>query len=78
MECIEESPEGPFHRHHDAKKRPVFPFTIKQVELYTREICLVDNILRTHEHPSLPIDLYREDLKNNFIVDEDVLSTIMC
>ena len=120
MKCIEESPEGPFHRHHDAKTRPVFPYTLKQecsllwrstnktidlhlvrrsstylrslclrnfliwvqtlekVELYTKEICLVDSILRRCEHPPLPIDLYKEDLRNNFIVDEVVLNMIRC
>ena len=78
MDCIEESPEGSFHRHHDAEKRPVFPYTLEQVELYTKEICLVDSILQRHHHSPLPIDLYREDLRNNFRINEDVLNKIRC
>ena len=51
---------------------------MKKVMLYTKEICHVDSILRKHNHPPLPIDLYREDLSKNFVVSEDVLSKIRC
>ena len=30
LKCLQESPEGPFHRQHDATRKPDFPYTSKQ------------------------------------------------
>ena len=43
LECIEESPEGQFHRHHDAEKRPKFPYTLQQESILLGELLLLNS-----------------------------------
>ena len=54
LECIEESPEGQFHRHHDAEKRPKFPYTLQQEGILLCEIMLLTPV---HSIEIRPVDL---------------------